>query len=188
MIVGAACAFGGYQYSQSLSKAESGPTVTIDEADSVVERIVGQGNLQPANGTVNIMAPPGERIEKLMVAIGGEVDRDTPLVTLASRKVREIELKLAESRKSEAEGTADMLAQANEMKAQSASIAGTEVEEAKDKVENQKSSIAALEKSVQSAKKMLGKLNRMRANPTTRELVGVVEIEKQQALVDRLVA
>lgn len=188
LIVGAACAFGGYQYSQSLSKAESGPTVTIDEADSVVERIVGQGNLQPANGTVNIMAPPGERIEKLMVAIGGEVDRDTPLVTLASRKVREIELKLAESRKSEAEGTADMLAQANEMKAQSASIAGTEVEEAKDKVENQKSSIAALEKSVQSAKKMLGKLNRMRANPTTRELVGVVEIEKQQALVDRLVA
>ena len=188
LIVGAACAFGGYKYSQSLSKAESGPTLTIDEADSVVERIVGQGNLQPANGTVNIMAPPGERIEKLMVAIGGEVDKDTPLVTLASRKVREIELKLAKSRESEAKATADMLTQANKKKAQSATIAGTEVEEAKRKVENQKSSIAALEKSVQSAKKMLGKLNRMRANPTTRELVGVVEIEKQQALVDRLVA
>ena len=188
LFVGAACVFGGYKYGQTLSKATSSPTVTIDEADSVVERIVGQGNLQPANGTVNIMAPPGERIEKLMVAIGGEVDKDTPLVTLASRKVREIELKLAKSRESEAKATADMLTQANKKKAQSATIAGTEVEEAKRKVENQKSSIAALEKSVQSAKKMLGKLNRMRANPTTRELVGVVEIEKQQALVDRLVA
>ena len=59
LFVGAACVFGGYKYGQTLSKATSSPTVTIDEADSVVERIVGQGNLQPANGTVNIMAPPG---------------------------------------------------------------------------------------------------------------------------------
>ena len=189
LIVGAACAFGGYQYSQSLADAESAnQSITKEEADSTVDRIVGQGNLQPARGTINIVAPPGERIEQLLVKVGQTVKNGEPLVVLASQKVREIELELAESRKSDADAKAAMLGQANQIKADSASIAGSEVKEALAKVENQKGAIAALEKSVRSAEKMLGKLKGMRANPVTRELVGEVEIQQQEGVVLKLSA
>ena len=187
LVVGGACAFAGYKYNQSLADAESANKATSrEEADSAVERIVGQGNLQPARGTINIVAQPGERIDQLFVKVGQTVEKDEPLAALASRKVREIELELAEARKSDADQKAAMMGEANRMKANSATIASTEVQEAMAKVENQKSSIPVLEKNVDSAKKLLEKLKGMRINPVTRDLVGEVEITQQEALFDKL--
>lgn len=189
LIIAAACAYGGYKYGDSIGQSgEADMSASEEEKASVLDKIVGQGNLQPARGTINIVAPPGERIEKLLVKLGDEVKKDDELGILASQKVRQLELDLAKAQQKDAVKKAEMLTKANRIKAKTATIASGEVQEAIAKVENQESTIIALKKGVASAEKMLGKLVGMRANPLTRELVGEPEIETQQGLVNKLTA
>lgn len=186
LVSGAAFAYLGYNYGINSAAAR---TETADETNSVEPASVrGQGKLQPAGGTISIVAQPGERVDQILVNVGDDVKKNAPLIALASRKIRRLEWDLANARKSETLAQADLQTKANEFKFQSAETATAEAESAKAKVNNQSLAIAPLRTSLVAAKRSLEKLKRMQANPVTGDLVGQNEIDQQQSLVDTLSA
>lgn len=186
LLSGAAFAYLGYSYGINSAASNNDPE---DPATSVEPASVrGQGKLQPAGGTIRIVAQPGERVDKVLVKVGDDVEKDTPLIDLASRRIRELEWGLAWARKREALAQAELQDQANQFKFQSAETAASEAESAKTKVVNQGLAIKPLKSNLAAAKRALEKLTEMRENPVTRDLVGQNEIDTQQALVDNLSA
>lgn len=185
-VIAVASAYFGYTYgikSSASNPDDSGTTEAVQPAS-----IRGQGRLQPAGGTISIIAPPGERVEQLMVRVGETVKKDMPVVELTSRSLRELEWKLAKARRSEALAQSEFQTNANQFKLDSAIAAKTESESAQTKIDNQSKAIKPIRTSLESAQRILEKLTSMRADPKTEDLVGQSEIDKQQALVDSLEA
>ena len=186
LVSGVAFAYLGYSYGVNSAASNTDPE---DQSTSVEPASVrGQGKLQPAGGTIRIVAPPGERVDQILVKVGDDVKKDTPLIDLASRQIRELEWELAKARKKEALAQAELQDQANQFKLQSAETAASEAKSAKTKVANQGLAIKPLKSNLAAAQRALEKLKEMRENPVTRDLVGQNEIDTQQALVDSLAA
>ncbi len=59
--------------------------------------VVAQGKLEPASGVRSILVPAGDRVAKVNVAEGDIVKANDTLLVLASLKLREIELAVAET-------------------------------------------------------------------------------------------
>lgn len=183
LLVAIGGAYLGYQYGVSSVAIDSDDAQASTEAVPT-STIRGQGKLQPAGGTINIMAQPGERIEEILVSVGQQVEQDDALVVLASQKVRKLELALAENRKAEAVQQAELQKSAGQFKLKAAEIASSEAQSAKSKVINQSQAIGPMRSNLEAATRVLEKLKSMRGDPVTKDLVGQNEIDKQQALVE----
>jgi HlyD family secretion protein len=64
-------------------------------------RVMAQGTLEPMAGVVAITAIPGDRVESIAVSRGAQVQKGDPLLVLASRQLRELELAIAKRRAAE---------------------------------------------------------------------------------------
>ena len=94
----AAGAAGGYLIARSGS-----PGTTVEPSATRVEKITSLGRLQPTNGVVPVIGPPGDRILRLYdVATGSEIAINTPIADLASRLDRLKEVLIAETQQKEA--------------------------------------------------------------------------------------
>lgn len=186
LVSGIAFAYLGYSYGINSATAINAPA---SESNSVEPASVrGQGKLQPAGGTISIVAQPGERIDEILVSVGDEVEKDSPLISLASRKIRQLEWDLAKARKDESLEQAKLQVEANKFKLQSAEVAISEAESAKTKVENQSLAIEPIRTSLAAAERALENLKKMKSNPVTGDMVGQSEIDKQTSLVETLAA
>ncbi len=65
--------------------------------------VVALGRIEPAGGLIDIAAPPGDRVERILVQAGKPVTKGQALVVLESASLRALELKAAESQLQEAE-------------------------------------------------------------------------------------
>jgi HlyD family secretion protein len=70
------------------------------------------GRFQPSRGIISIIAPPGDRIERVLVRQGERIEQGKPLVELASLKDRTQELKLVEEQRKEARKQRDAIIKA----------------------------------------------------------------------------
>lgn len=185
-VIAAAGAWLGYNYGVT-SQTETSDVATVDNSITPAT-IRGQGKLQPAGGTISVVAQPGERIDELLIKVGQVVEADEPLIVLASRKVRELELELSKIQKLDAIKQAEIQLKANQFKIQAAEIATSEAKSTQSKIDNQGSTIDALRSNLDSAQRVLHRLQSLRSAPATKDLVGQTEIEKQQAVVESLQA
>ena len=85
-----------------LAACSTGPAA--DEGDpGPVTAVTALGRLEPGLGVVEVGAPPGDRINELVVREGDEVLTGQVLAVLESRNVRLAELEAAQAAKTEAE-------------------------------------------------------------------------------------
>ncbi len=89
------------------SSSEKAPDGLLAEAAQSKE-IVALGRLKPESGIISVGATPGDRIQSLDVEIGSEVDKNQPLMVLASHEMRRQELRLAEAQLADAKKQIDL--------------------------------------------------------------------------------
>ena len=158
------------------------------ESGSIVsDTIRCQGTLKPASGLINIVAPVGSRIESLVdVPVGGSVKKGDVLVTLQSREIREQDLKLAKARRSDALSQAQYEGDQAQYKLSSAKLAVEEAKAADEKIAASKQKIKLLARQLNAGQSLLSRLDSLRNNPTTHDLLNQTDLDKQRLLVEQL--
>jgi len=191
----AALAGGGYFVStksgslsvENIEKTVSQSSESAQHQQGVGDVIRCQGKLVPASGLINIVAPVGSRISKLIdVPVGGLVTEGDVLVTLQSRNIRQQDLKLAQARRTDAISNADFEKDQAQYKLSSAKIAVEEASAADEKIASEKQKIQLLQRQYESSKMLLERLRSLRSNPATQDMLNQTDLEKQQLIVEQL--
>ncbi|HSQ57972.1 MAG TPA: hypothetical protein VLM40_19770 [Gemmata sp.] len=144
--IAAALAAGGAGGYLIGSRTSPSPGASTEPPANRTERVTALGRLQPAGGVVPIYGPPGDRIALfhefqpgVPIAPGKKLARGQPVVDLASRKDRLLELQIAETQQAEANESLKFARAAGEQKVRAARA---ELNQAKA---NKASDLAALD-------------------------------------------
>lgn len=150
-----------------------------------IEYIVAQGRILPFGGLVSIPAPPGQRIDKLLVGVGDlVVAGQTELATLAGRDLLELQVQMAAAKRSDAELEIDQRIVAAEINLRAAQAAR---ETAKLNVEqaHAQADHAIADKQIAAAQEKLERMKRMAEDPLTKNLVSQQDIADQQIALEK---
>ncbi len=189
MITGVGGWFLGAKY--GLPNKPNGSASASDSQSDIAQAnpktIHGQGKFAPANGLIKIVAPPGERIAKLIDRkVGEKVNVNEILLTLQSRELREKELALAIARRADALKKVEYEKEQGTYKIDSVKLALAEAESADEQIAGEAQKIKLLEKQLAAAETLKSRLHSLRANPVSRDLINQSEIDKQDLLVQQL--
>ncbi|MGD0899244.1 MAG: HlyD family efflux transporter periplasmic adaptor subunit [Thermoguttaceae bacterium] len=171
--------------------AAPGMAGATDEPE--VLRVLGW--VEPAQGTIDINGPPGDRLESLALVDGkpleeGQtVEKGQVLATLESRPLKQQQVDLLASQVEEAIARRTAESQLAETRVQAAKLGKEKVElqdlEAKSLAEK----IRLLQANLELAQKDLARLNKLRApSPSSAladEIVSQQDVERQQLVVHR---
>lgn len=156
------------------------------------QAILAQGQLQPSNGVLSILAAPGDRLESLDVVAGQAVTDGQTLGRLASQAAREGELAVAVAQRKEAEAT--MVAEQAVAEAK-LEVARTELEQARLQVEQAKEKFALaqasggkldlLDQQVALAESKLAQMRTASNDPAAGRLISSSTLDQQQLAVDQ---
>ena len=174
--------------SSSFSSTNSTGSTNYAKSDGLVsDTIRCQGTLKPASGLINIVAPVGSRIASLVdVPVGGSVKKGDVLVTLQSREIREQDLKLAKARRADALSKAEFESDQARYKLSSAKLAVDEAKGSDEKIAASKQKIKLLSRQLIAGQSLLGRLNSLRNNPSTHDLLNQTDLDKQRLIVEQL--
>jgi ABC exporter DevB family membrane fusion protein len=179
--------FLGARFGPQPAPPSSTDEVAVDALPNSPSTIFGQGKLVPASGLINIVAQPGERVVKMTdKKIGDEVSKDEVLVTLYSRVLRERDLELARARRADALKNVEFEKQQAAYKLKSAQLALDEANASDRKIDDQAQAIDLLRIQLEDAQQLLERLQNLRSNPATKDLVNQTDIEKQTLLVKQV--
>lgn len=189
IITGAGGWFLGAKY--GLPNKPNGSAPASDSQSDIAQAnpktIHGQGKFAPAKGLIKIVAPPGERIAKLIDRkVGEKVKANEILLTLQSRELREKELALAIARRADALKKVEYEKEQGVYKIDSVKLALAEAESADEQIAGEAQKIKLLEKQLAAAETLKSRLHSLRANPVSRDLINQSEIDKQDLLVQQL--
>ncbi len=148
-------------------------------------QIAAQGKLMPATGIIGLSAVPGDQIESVLVRSGQQVSQGDVLVVMRSNQLRQIELEAAEAKLAEARNQltatrteARMGKQAAELKIEQAKLANTQAIKQLEIITSGQSQLDMLRSQV-------SRLERLRKNAITRDLIGQSDIELKQIDLER---
>ena len=189
IITGAGGWFLGAKY--GLPNKPNGSAPASDSQSDIAQAnpktIHGQGKFAPAKGLIKIVAPPGERIAKLIDRkVGEKVKANEILLTLQSRELREKELALAIARRADALKKVEYEKEQGAYKIDSVKLALAEAKSADEQIAGEAQKIKLLEKQLAAAETLKSRLHSLRANPVSRDLINQSEIDKQDLLVQQL--
>jgi len=158
--------------------AQSPKSVQVPKSE--LAPIVAQGKLQPASGILKLSAIPGERILKMHVSPGDVVPENSPLATLESSLLKNIELEIAQLKLAEAKSLhvanmrqARAAIESAVSKRQAASLQKTQALAARSALEKQAEILNSLEDQLNS-------LESLHENPRLRGAIGTVEIDSKR--------
>lgn len=150
------------------------------------ERVVAQGTLQPRGGVLSVMAPPGDRVLSVAVTEGQEVAAGDLLVELESRRVRLVELEVAQTKLAEARARLNAEKAAAQAKLQVARTrlaqAESQLLQSKNKLaiaEGEGGSIDLLRRAAELGQRKLDRLRSAANDPTTTRLVSDNKLEEE---------
>ena len=86
------------------------------------ETVVGMGRIEPAGGVIDVGAMMGDRLGRLLVEEGTNVEKGAPLAELESRSLRKLELEAATSQLQNAEGRLEVETQLADVKIEAAKL------------------------------------------------------------------
>ena len=156
------------------------------------EAIIAQGQLQPAGGVVPVTAPPGDRVERILVSVGQRVSEGEVLGRLASEEAREAELAVAESRLAEARAqsraertVAEAQLEVARTGLRSAELQAEQAVEQLRSAEAEGGQLRLLEQRLELAEERLAKLREASGNRAGARLVTPSQLRQQQLEVDQ---
>ncbi len=150
-----------------------------------IKVIVAQGRIVPLGGIVNIPAPPGQRVESLLVAVGDSVIAGkTELAKLAGHELLELQVQMAAAKRVDAELEIDqkiVVAEINLRAAEAArDTARLTVEQLRSRKDHE---IAA--KQIESARQKLERMRLLSKDPQTENLVSQQDLDDQAILLEK---
>lgn len=167
----------------------SAPPPTERPTDTIavnLARVSAQGVLKPLGGVLPLIAPPGDRVAKVFVRAGQQVESGDPLVELQSRTVREIELDVARIKIAEAERRIAAERAAAEARLNVARTglkqAETELEQARRRLQAAQAeggSLDLLRRTAELGERKLQQLREAAENPSTTRLVTETKLEEE---------
>jgi HlyD family secretion protein len=155
------------------------------------------GRIQPAGGVIDVGATMGDRLGKLSVEEGSQVNSGGVLADLESRALRELELKAAIDQENAAARSLPLEQQLANVRLAAADVSLKKAKAADLSVAAQKKKVALLEATLDLARrdeKRLKSLSTDLASEQERERQSLVvqqakaELESAQAMLDQLVA
>ncbi len=193
-IVGIAGFWVGQQQATRDAGARATRSATSNEAarsksNLPVATVIGLGKLLPHGGLVNLMAPPGERVNYVTsIEVGDVVAKNQPLFHLQSRALREKDLELARARRSDTVRTAELEKDQLRLQREVAEAALAEAMDGLKQLELEQYQIYMLEEQLAEATNLLQRTEALKADPDTTELVSLPELEQQRLAVEQLKA
>jgi HlyD family secretion protein len=177
-------------FSRSVwDRRQSGSTTDVQRqpAKPPQQLVRGIGKLEPQSGIIKIFGPQGQKVDSLFsLQVGSRIEVNQPLVQLSGRQLRELELKLAQAKKIDAENQLAAEVDQGQKKKDASQLAIDEARTLRNQVEAKSQSIHLLESQMQIAERQLNRMRNLRSNPLTQNMVGLVDLEKQTLLVDQL--
>ena len=151
------------------------------------ETIRGIGKLEPESGIFKVYAPQGERVDSLYGReIGDQVEAGEAVVKLAGLEVRKLELDLANARQQDAANKLSYENSKGEKKKEAAQLAIEEANSIHDQIDTKSKSVELLESQLQASQQQLQRLENLRSNYLTSNMIGQTDIEKQKLLIKQL--
>ena len=160
--------------------------VNTQSASVELERrstVLAQGRLEPMGGILNLSALPGERIEKLLVEEGTEVDPGDVLAELGSRTLRKIETELSELQLKEARRRLETEQKAADARQLAAEIGLRNTELQLARLETKQGGLAILERQLVQGQRDLDRLNGLFSDERTEDVVTQQQLEQQRLVV-----
>ena len=148
-----------------------------------ITRVIAQGRILPASGIFNVFAPPGQRIQKILVKENDYVVAGkTQLVILQTENMLDLQTDLVDAQGEEAATELQqkiLLAESNLAAAESAlATANLKLSQAKEGVD-----FSVIEKQIESSRAKISRLRKLQADPLTSIYVARGELaDKQLAL------
>ncbi len=136
------------------------------------------GRIEPASGVIQVSAPSGDRIGRLLIAEGQTVSKGRPLLELASRRMKEIELAAIDHRIAEARVQRDAESALADARIAASRAAVAQAKAGQFDIEAQTENIGLLEANLRLAKN-----DSQRLAGLSKELVSPQQLEQQSLLV-----
>ena len=160
------------------------PQTTPGEIPAI-EFVVAQGRLTPAGGIVSIPAPPGQRIDSILVNEGDPVTAgSTELARLAGRDLLELQVQMATAKTSDAQLEIEQKIVAAEINLRAAEAARETARLQLEQVRSRADQIIA-EKQIEAARRKLERMQQLADDPQTKNLISQQEIDDQKILLEK---
>lgn len=177
-----------YWYQYPLHEASSREPHSQEEPSAAQgQNIVAQGRLQPAEGTIAVSGLPGELVTEVRAEVGQRVKAGDELAVLGSRRIREAEHELAQARQAQSEAQLNSQLQLAEQEVAAAKLSEKQAQLQAAEIPPQEVSQVVSER-LELARERLKRLERLRANPGTREAISESDVKQQSLLVQQLEA
>lgn len=154
--------------------------------------IVAQGQIEPAKGVLPIVAPPGDRVESILVTEGQEIKAGDILGRMASQEAKELELEIATARRDEAiaklkaeEAAAVAKMEVAKVGLQQSKLAVEQAVRNLEEAESGGGKLALLAQQLSIAEAKLKQLRVAATDRDTGRLITPSSIEQQQLSVDQ---
>lgn len=150
-----------------------------------IKVIVAQGRIVPRGGIISIPAPPGQRVESMLVAEGNAViGGQTELAKLAGHELLELQVQVASAKRADAELEIDQKIIAAEINLRTAEAARDtarlNVEQLRSRNDQE---IAA--KQIEFARQKLERMRLLAKDPQTGNLVSQQDLDDQALLLEK---
>jgi HlyD family secretion protein len=164
--------------------------LTLVSADSTkrTNQVIAQGRIQPQRGTVRVAALPGDRIEKIAVAPGEFVKKDSFLFELQSFALRTIEYDATKLKLEEAVALSNSKKQEADLAVDGAKLRLQGAKQSLIQANDQKKLATSSRDQVVSLEKQIAMLQSLRENPLTRAAIGTIELESKKGDLNRIQA
>lgn len=154
--------------------------------------IVAQGQIEPAKGVLPIVAPPGDRVESILVTEGQGIKAGDILGRMASQEAKELELEIAIARRDEAiaklkaeEAAAVAKMEVAKVGLQQSKLAVEQAVRNLEEAESGGGKLALLAQQLSIAEAKLKQLRVAATDRDTGRLITPSSIEQQQLSVDQ---
>lgn len=152
------------------------------------EKVVALARLEPAGGIIDLGGMPGDRVEKLSARAGQLVRRDAALLTLESRKLRQLELDAAKAQQTEATERVKAERTYADKVIEQAQL-GVEVAALDDlEVASQEERIKSLDIQAQTARRNYDRAAKLSADVTSEQQLDQLRLLRDQAANELLAA
>ncbi|MBX3423505.1 MAG: HlyD family efflux transporter periplasmic adaptor subunit [Pirellulaceae bacterium] len=155
-----------------------------NEASTVVQRVVAQGQIMPAGGIVKIFSAPGDTVVDLPVPVGAQVQPGQTLAVLRSQATLAAQrATLQEQRRNAIREQENAVRQAK-LQVTAAQLKVKQIDARREALQQQAHLLTLGAQQVQASAKILESLKRIAEDSLTREFVGRIDVDRQSLSVN----
>ncbi len=179
--------WGGWYVSKSSTPNFAGdqPISGTGESAPEIVKVIAQGRILPRSGLINVLLPPGQRIEKLLVAEGDLVVAEkTELATYVGQASLQLQSELAESQGTDVERelAQKILAARSQLLAAENSVAAGQLQLQQAQSTDQ---LTVGEKQLLVAAEKLNRLVKLANDPATQLYVAQSAVDEQKLTIEQ---